>query len=74
MDYYRIHEAGVLKDELLELIADKRNVLAIEWPNIVSEFLPENSIDVTFVSNGEDNRNLEFNYTKEYDYVFKDLK
>ena len=74
MDYYRIHEAGLLKDELLELLSDKKNVIAIEWSNVVSDVLPESAIRIKFTNLGENYRQLIFNYQPEHQYLFEGLR
>ena len=73
MDYYRINEPGVLKDELLEIINDKNNVVVVEWPEIMSSYLPKNSIEITIANMGGDNREENINYTDEQQYLLEEL-
>lgn len=73
MDYYRINEPGVLKDELIEIINDKNNVVVIEWPEIMLDFIPENSITINIANLGNDNREITFKYKSEHKYLLEDL-
>lgn len=73
MDYYRITEPGVLKDELIEIINDKNNVVVIEWPEIMLDYLPENSITINIANLGNDNREITFKYKNEHRYLLEDL-
>ncbi len=74
MDYYRIADPGILKDELMEIINDKNNVLAIEWPAVMLEHLPTNSIEVKINILGEDKREFIISYHGEFEYLFEDLE
>lgn len=73
MDYYRINEPGVLKNEMLEIINDKDNVIVIEWPEIMSPYLPKSSIEIIINNLGGDNRELKINYNDELQYLFEEL-
>ena len=39
-DFYRLNEAGVMADELAEVMADPKSVVAIEWSGVASSQLP----------------------------------
>lgn len=73
MDYYRISSAGVLRDELQELFEDKKNVIVIEWPDVLKDAIPESSIDIKIFNKGENNRDFEINYPEQYKYLFEDI-
>ena len=52
-DFYRLHEAGIMSQELEETMTDARSVVVIEWADTVGAVLPEDrltiAIDVTGV-------------------------
>lgn len=45
-DFYRLHEAGVMKFELEESLADPETVNVIEWASTIDAVLPEHRIQV----------------------------
>lgn len=57
-DFYRLDDAGVLANELKEVLADERNVTVIEWGNIVSGVLPADHVRIVFTPLGETQRQL----------------
>lgn len=69
MDFYRINEPGILKDELLEIIKDNKNVLAIEWADAVQDVLPEDCIDINIKNEGGDKRFFEIKYPSDKKYL-----
>jgi tRNA threonylcarbamoyladenosine biosynthesis protein TsaE len=68
-DFYRLHEAGIMTNELAELIADPKAIVAVEWSDIVQHVLPENRITVHIVSTGETDRKLTVTYPKMLQYL-----
>jgi len=74
LDYYRIHEPGILKDELLELINNKKNVIAIEWPGVIEDVLPEDSVHIYIINKGDENRLFEISYSSDKKYLLKEVK
>lgn len=52
-DFYRLHDAGILKDELKEHVADATTVTVIEWADIVGGVLPKNRLTLHFTSPSE---------------------
>lgn len=57
-DFYRLHDAGILRDELREVMNDPTVVTVIEWADIVEGVLPEDRIRITFSSPSEETRLL----------------
>ena len=51
-DFYRLHDAGIMANELQEIVHDKNTITIIEWAEIVSGVLPHDrlTIDITPVS------------------------
>ena len=58
-DFYRLHDAGIMADELREASQDSRTITIIEWAGIVSGVLPDDHITVTITTTAESERQLE---------------
>lgn len=57
-DFYRLHEAGLMSDELAEAVSDENAVVVIEWGDIVADVLPADRITVTIAPTSEDAREI----------------
>ncbi|MDB5162136.1 MAG: hypothetical protein JWM52_644 [Candidatus Saccharibacteria bacterium] len=57
-DFYRLSDAGIMKDELAETMQSPMTITAIEWADIVEGILPEDRITIQFVSPTEETRTL----------------
>lgn len=57
-DFYRLTDAGILNDELREVMHDPTVVTVIEWADIVDGVLPENRLRIHFTSPDDDTRLL----------------
>lgn len=57
-DFYRLHDAGIMADELHEAAHDERTVTIIEWADIVAGVLPGDRLTVTIVSPTESSRDM----------------
>jgi tRNA threonylcarbamoyladenosine biosynthesis protein TsaE len=73
-DFYRLQDAGILSDELREVITDNKAVVVIEWAESVSDVLPKERITVTMYRqhSGEDHRDIEITYPESLDYVMQE--
>jgi tRNA threonylcarbamoyladenosine biosynthesis protein TsaE len=58
-DFYRLADAGILRDELREAIHDPTIITVIEWADIVEGVLPEDRIRITFSTPSESERLLQ---------------
>lgn len=58
-DFYRLHDAGIMADELHETAHDPKAVTIIEWADIVAGVLPEDHLTVTITAQAEDSRRVE---------------
>jgi tRNA threonylcarbamoyladenosine biosynthesis protein TsaE len=68
-DFYRLKEAGIMRNELSELLDDPEAVVAVEWADIVEDVLPGRRLTVTIRATGESGRQFVFNYPKELSYL-----
>ncbi len=58
-DFYRLHDAGIMADELHETAADPTTVTIIEWAEIVSGVLPADRLTIRLTSPSEDTRQIQ---------------
>jgi len=59
VDLYRIdNENDVQSLGLLELLGEKENIVAIEWPDKIENVLPEKRINIYFTYLGDDKREI----------------
>ena len=57
-DFYRLHDAGIMADELREAATDAQTITIIEWADIVSGVLPEDHLTITIQATSESDRRL----------------
>ena len=58
-DFYRLNDAGILRDELREVMSDATVITVIEWADIVDGVLPDNRIRITFRAPSDNERVLQ---------------
>lgn len=58
-DFYRLHNAGIMADELHETLHDSHTITIIEWAEIVSGVLPADRLTVRITSPDEMVRKIE---------------
>jgi len=69
-DFYRLSEAGIMRDELAEVVADPKAVVAVEWADIVEDVLPAAHLTIRIETTGQDSRQLTFNYPAQLARLF----
>jgi tRNA threonylcarbamoyladenosine biosynthesis protein TsaE len=57
-DFYRLSDAGIMRDELHETIHDPEAITIIEWADIVADILPKDHLTVSFVTTSNEGRSL----------------
>lgn len=70
-DFYRLGEAGIMNEELLEVMGEPKAVVAIEWGDIVSDLLPEDRLVIRITATGETIRVFEIAYPEKRAYVLE---
>jgi len=70
-DFYRLQEAGIVADELTELLDDKNIVVVVEWAGLVHDVLPGGRLTITFKTSSENVRKIAFRAPKELAYLLK---
>jgi tRNA threonylcarbamoyladenosine biosynthesis protein TsaE len=73
-DFYRLSDPGIVRRELEEVIGSRSSVIIIEWPEVVTNVLPNEHIVIQIKSPGVNSRRLTIKYTKDLKYITKGLK
>ena len=73
-DFYRLGEAGILGDELDEVIGDPHYVTVVEWGDIVRDVLPQRRLTIRLALTGENTRHISISYPSELVYLIEGLK
>lgn len=73
-DFYRLGEAGIVGDELAEIVGDEEYVVAVEWADIVHEVLPAHRLTIRLLPTDDEARAISFAYPADLEYVLKGLK
>jgi tRNA threonylcarbamoyladenosine biosynthesis protein TsaE len=73
-DFYRLHEAGIISEELEENIHEPDAVVVVEWADIVENALPADRMRITIRATGDTSREFEFTYPDTLAYLLKDVQ
>ena len=60
-DFYRLDDAGIMANELQEVISDPNTVTIIEWAEAVRGVLPKDRLSIQIVASSESSRKLIIN-------------
>jgi tRNA threonylcarbamoyladenosine biosynthesis protein TsaE len=58
-DFYRLTDAGIMKDELAETVSDPSVITVIEWGDIVADVLPATRFTIRIAAPAETSRQLD---------------
>jgi tRNA threonylcarbamoyladenosine biosynthesis protein TsaE len=72
-DFYRLDSAGVVADELAEVVGDEKTVVVVEWGEIIHDVLPPDRMLVQIVATSENARQLHFSYPQPIEYLIEKL-
>lgn len=70
-DFYRLHEAGIVAEELREYVGASDAVVVVEWGSIVEEVLPTGRLTIDIRQSGEDTRDIRCTYPSELAYLLR---
>jgi len=57
-DFYRLHEPGIVADELAEVVGDPHAVVVVEWADVVQHVLPPKRLSIHIQQTSEGHRQL----------------
>ncbi len=65
-DFYRLDDAGVLRDQLKESLDEPKTVIVVEWSGIVKDALPEKRIriELKVVNGNSEERQITITYSE----------
>jgi tRNA threonylcarbamoyladenosine biosynthesis protein TsaE len=58
-DFYRLTDAGIMANELSEMVHDAKVITVVEWADIVEGVLPEGHYTITITAPTETSRKIE---------------
>lgn len=70
-DFYRLGEAGLIAEELDEILDDPLAVSVVEWAGIVADVLPERRLKITINKTPTDGRELHFEAPQSLKYLIE---
>lgn len=73
-DFYRLHEAGIIADELAEVVDDPQNITVVEWGDIVQNVLPAKRLTITIHRTGDDSRDIMVHYPDALHYLVEAMQ
>lgn len=68
-DFYRLPEAGIIANELAEVVNDSQAVVIVEWADVVQHVLPEERMTISIAQTPEGTRILDFSFPIELSYL-----
>ena len=68
-DFYRLDQAGIISQELAEILNDKQAVVVAEWADIVDGVLPSDILVIRIRATGETRRKIFFEYPQYLKYL-----
>jgi tRNA threonylcarbamoyladenosine biosynthesis protein TsaE len=72
-DFYRMHDAGVVAEELREYVGAQDAVVVVEWGDIVDKVLPTERLRIQFFQAREDGRDIHCTYPHELMYLLEGI-
>lgn len=70
-DFYRLGEAGLIGEELAEVLHDPHVVTVVEWAGIVHDVLPKKRLSITIEKTPTDGRTLTFRAPEALEYLIR---
>jgi tRNA threonylcarbamoyladenosine biosynthesis protein TsaE len=72
-DFYRLGEAGIMSEELAEILVDPQAVTVIEWAGLVEGQLPDTRLVIKIKVLDEDSRQFAFNAPSDLAYLLEGI-
>jgi len=70
-DLYRLDDPGIIKNMLVEEIANPKAVVIVEWAKLIADVLPIKRVTITIDTTGINNRQITINSSDKFHYLFK---
>jgi tRNA threonylcarbamoyladenosine biosynthesis protein TsaE len=69
-DFYRLSDPGIVANELAEVAGNEKDVVVVEWADIVEDVLPAERVTINIQSSGEMTRDFTVSYPQNLAYLF----
>jgi tRNA threonylcarbamoyladenosine biosynthesis protein TsaE len=73
-DFYRLPEAGIVADELAEVVGDPKMVAVVEWGDVVQHVLPDERLTIRIKQTPEGSRKLIFTAPEPLSYLLETVR
>lgn len=73
-DFYRLGEAGIVADELAELVGDPTYVVVVEWGDVAKDVLPADRLTIRLSQTANDERTIVCTCTPALEYVLQGVE
>lgn len=70
-DFYRLSEPGLVEYEISEAVSGGNTVVIIEWSEIVSHVIPQDSLRIEIIATDVSKRRIVIDAPDRFDYLFK---
>lgn len=72
LDFYRLQQPGIMREELAEMLGDPKAVVAVEWADIVEDVLPATRLTVRIRATGDTRREFSVQYPGSLKYLIQE--
>jgi tRNA threonylcarbamoyladenosine biosynthesis protein TsaE len=73
-DFYRLHEAGIMADDLAEVAGAPHAVVVVEWGDVVQHVLPPRRLTIKIEQTPVGDRQLTFTCPESLQYLIKAVR
>lgn len=70
-DLYRLDDAGIMRDEIAELVNDHSAIVIVEWADVVRDMLPEDRIAIELSPVDENTRTINIIVPEHASYILE---
>ena len=71
-DFYRLQEANLIEHEISDILQGKKNVIIVEWAELVKHTLPNSRLTIT-INSSECDRRYEFKCPEKLSYLLEGM-
>jgi len=68
-DFYRLGEAGLMSQELADVLSDPQAVVIVEWAGVVDDVLPDERAIIQITATGDESRQFDVTLPEAYAYL-----
>ena len=72
-DFYRLGEAGLMADEIAEIVDEPDSVVVVEWAEAVQHVLPDERLRVSITATGDQIREFSFECPVQLKYLMEQV-